>query len=98
MSKRKHREKTDEQQAFERGMRRAAEIAELFADENMRMADDTIRLDPILNREKRALITSPDQFTQAAKVSEDLEYDGFMYASRSHAAKDIAEAIREEIA
>ncbi len=82
---------------YDLGLRRALAIADLYADENMRMADDTIKLDPILNREKRALISSPAQLEAAAKVSSALEADGFMYASRSHAAKDIANAIRAEL-
>lgn len=82
---------------YEAGLQRALRIAEMYADENMRMADDTIALDPILNRDKRALITSPAQLERAEKVSMALGADGLMYSFRSHAAKDIAEAIRKEL-
>lgn len=82
---------------YEQGLRRALAIAEMFADENMRMADDTIQLDPILNSRRRAEITSPEQLAAAAKVSERLELEGFQFASRSHAAKDIVDAIRAEL-
>ena len=79
------------------GLRRAAEIADLYADENMRMADDTVKLDPILNRQRRAEIKNAYQLEAAAAMSQQLEIDGCIYSSRSHAAQDIAEAIRAEI-
>jgi hypothetical protein len=81
---------------FQRGMRRAAQIAELYADENMRMADDTVALDPILNRAKRAQIRNQAMLDPATMVSENLAMDGFAHAERYHAGTDIAGMIRQE--
>lgn len=53
--------------------------------------------DPILNRQRRAEITNVYQLEAAAAMSQQLEIDGCIYSSRSHAAADIAEAIRQEI-
>lgn len=83
---------------FQRGMRRAAQIAELYADENIRMADDTVLLDPILNRAKRAEIRNQAMLAEAMLVSENLARDGFAHAERYHAGTDIAEMIRQEAA
>jgi hypothetical protein len=87
----------DNGKSYRDGLSRAAEIAELYADENMRMADDTVRADPILNRHRRAEIKNAYQLEAAAAMSQQLEIDGIVYSSRSHAAADIAEAIRAEI-
>jgi hypothetical protein len=50
-----------------------------------------------LNRQRRAEITNVYQLEAAAAMSQQLEIDGCIYSSRSHAAADIAEAIRQEI-
>lgn len=78
---------------FQRGMLYAAQIVRLFADENMRMADDTIRLDPILNRRMRVQLKSLAEIEEAGRRSEQLALDGHNYASRAHAASDIADMI-----
>lgn len=77
------------------GLRRAAEIADLYADENMRMAGDTVRADPILNQHRRAEIKNAYQLEAAAAMSQQLGIDGCIYSSRAHAAQDIAAAIRQ---
>jgi hypothetical protein len=82
---------------YREGLQRAAEIAELYADENMRMAGDTVKADPILNAKRRSEITNVYQLEAAHAMSQQLEIDGCIYSSRSHAAADIAEAIRQEI-
>jgi len=79
------------------GLLRAAEIADLYADECMRMADDTITMDPIINRDLRRNIKTESQLEEAWKFSQRLISEGSYYAARSHAAADIAEAIRREI-
>ena len=38
-----------ERRAFNRGVEAAAKIADLWADESIRMADDTVKLDPMIN-------------------------------------------------
>jgi len=80
-----------------RGLKRAAEIASLHADENMRMADDTIKLNPLLNRKKRALIKDYQELARAELLSEKLAIYGCYYEARSHSAKNIADEIRMEI-
>lgn len=82
---------------YAEGLHRAAEIADLYSDENMRMADDTILADPLLNWQRRAEIKNIDQLQDAAAMSRRLEIDGTIYSSRAHAAADIAKAIRAEI-
>ena len=81
---------------FQRGLLRAAEIADLYADENISMAHDTILADPILNERSRRNIRNKAQLDAAAKVSERLTLDGHGHSSRYHAGKDIAEMIRNE--
>ncbi len=82
---------------YRNGMRRAAEIAKMFADENFRMATDTILLDPIINRKKRAQIRTYDDLQKATALAESLEVDGCIYSARAHSAKDIAQSILSEI-
>lgn len=84
---------TDE---FKRGMLRAAELAELYADENMRMTHDTILADPILNEAKRKLIRNPVELADASRVSERLTLESHGYSSRYHAGTDIAAMIRKD--
>lgn len=82
---------------FHRGMLRAAEIAELYADENIRMASDTVACDPILNPKARARIRNQRELDAAMKVAEDLQLDGQDHASKHRAGLDIAELIRSEV-
>lgn len=79
------------------GLRFALSIAELFADENLRMAGDTIFLDPILNRAKRYDLKTLPEIEAASKISEELAINGTIYSARHHAANDIAEMIRKEL-
>lgn len=81
---------------FRRGMLRAAEIADLYADENLRMAGDTIRADPILNPANRANIKNREQLVAAVIIAESLTIDGHGHSSRYHAGTDIAVMIRKE--
>lgn len=81
---------------FERGMLRAAELAELYADENIRMTHDTILLDPILSARGRKEILNGAQLAEAEKVSEQLTMDAHGHSNRYHAGKDIAAMIRRE--
>ncbi len=81
---------------FKRGMLRAAELAALYADENLRMCHDTLLADPILNPKNRANIKNREQLAAAAIVSESLTLDSHGHSNRYHAGKDIAEMIRKE--
>ena len=83
---------------YELGMLRAAEIARLIADENMRMADDTISLDPIISHQRHGPIKTKAQLRRAKQISERLTLEGSYYATRSHAASDVADMIMSEIA
>jgi len=64
----------------------AAKVADAFAEENQRMATDTIMLDPMLNGEP---VTS-----DAVRASKDLMIEGCIHSSMFHAAQNIATAIR----
>ena len=81
---------------FERGMLRAAELAELYADENIRMTHDTVLADPILSAQGRKKIRNLAQLEEAGRISEQLAMDAHGHSSRYHAGKDIAEMIRKE--
>lgn len=79
---------------FQRGMRRAAQIAELYADENMRMAHDTLLADPILMHPKGQPFAG--DVDAAIRKSERLTIEGADHASQYRASKSIAEMIRRE--
>lgn len=81
---------------FQRGMLRAAELALLYADENIRMADDTVALDPILNPRNHHRIRNQAMLDAAMAISENLVERGFAHAERHQAGLDIAELIRGE--
>lgn len=82
---------------FQRGLLRAAEICDLYADENIRMAEDTVSCDPILNPRSRARIRNQAELDVAAKVSEELQLGGADHASKHQAGLDIAELIKMEM-
>jgi hypothetical protein len=63
-----------------------ARAAELYADENIRMAGDTILADPVLNGSDR----SPAGFAR----SERLQIEGAVHAAQHHAGKYLAAVIR----
>ncbi len=65
----------------------AACIADMYAEENFRLAGDTILTDPVLRNH--------DLSAAALAVSERLQTEGHMHASMAHAAQHIAAAIRE---
>lgn len=81
---------------YQRGMRRAAQIAKLYADENMRMAHDSLLCDPILNHPHGQPMESRAQLDIAVKKSERLQIEGTMASSRYHAGEDIAKLIYAE--
>jgi hypothetical protein len=67
----------------------AAKIADEYAEENQRMAGDTLLLDPLLNG---------GQLTDRnVQLSQRSQIDGCIYTSMYHAAKNIAVAIRERL-
>ena len=69
-----------------------AALADEYAEENFRMATDTIMIDPILtaHRKKRPYIRTP----QADELSEKCQIDGAMHSSSAHTAQHVAAAIR----
>lgn len=81
---------------FQRGLQRAAELADLYADENIKMADDTVALDPILNPANHHRLRNQAMFEAAMMVSENLGERGFAHAERHQAGLNIAEMIRRE--
>jgi hypothetical protein len=68
---------------------RCALIADAYADENIRMAGDTVLLDPVLHTPKGHRLTAKD----FAK-SDELVVSGAVHSAMFHAAQNIAAAIR----
>lgn len=64
-----------------------ARLADLFADENFRMATDTILRDPVLRGDRSAA---------AVMISEEEQMAGCIHSSMAHAAQNIAAAIRRK--
>lgn len=87
----------DNEKSYREGLLRAFEIADMFADENMRMMIDTIKADPILNDDNRKRLKSCADVRAAAELSYRLADEGLIHASRANAARDIADAIMELI-
>lgn len=87
----------DNAKTYRDGLQRAFEIADMYADENRRMAQDTIHADPILNRELRSRLKSRAEVEAAALVSDRLTLDSLSHSSRSYAARDIADAILQQM-
>lgn len=76
-----------ERRAFNRGVEEAAKVADLYADENMRMCHDSLLHDPVL---------AGRQVTAAAvHKSKKLAVRGHMHSSMYHAATNIAAAVRD---
>lgn len=63
-----------------------AKIADLYAEENIRLAGDTILHDPVLSGRSRA----PEAFDKSA----ELIIEGNTHSAMFHAAQNIASAIR----
>lgn len=70
----------------------AALIADFYAAENFRLAQDTILLDPVL-RSRGA-----DQSPEALALSEKLRVEGCVHSSMAHSAQYIAAEIRKRVA
>lgn len=85
-----------ERRAYNRGLEAAARAADLFSDENQRMAMDSVHSDPMLNRSMRDQIKTQAQLDDAMLKSESLEVDGCIHSSMSHAGKILAQMIRQE--
>lgn len=87
----------NERESYEQGRRdereACAALADAFADENLRMAQDTIMVDPVLSAYRRgaklATLTEADW-----RKAGDLIEDGCIHSSMFHAAQNIAQAIR----
>ena len=74
-----------ERRAYNRGLEVAARVAELYADENGRMAYDTVMLDPILQRH--------DVSPAALADSRRLEDAGAVHLGKRDAGMDLAKLI-----
>lgn len=69
-----------------------AQVADLFADENMSMATDSIINDPLLKRNRTK---SKEPMTMADwALTDRCKIDGTVHSSMFHAAQNIAQAIR----
>lgn len=68
------------------------EIIKAYADENVRMAQNIIINDPILNNKNRGKMS----IQQARKLSERLRVQGCVYSSKWHAANEILALIGVE--
>lgn len=87
----------NERESYEQGRRdereACAALADAFADDNLRMAQDTIMVDPVLSDHRRgaklATLTEADW-----RKAGDLIKDGCVHSSMFHAAQNIAQAIR----
>ena len=68
-------------------------IADAYADENIRMAGDSVLFDPVLGSKKGDVLTKAD-FVK----SDGMILDGAIHSSMFHAAQNIAAAIRARTA
>jgi len=78
-----------EKRAYNKGLEDAAKEAEFYGDENFRLANDTIKIDPILN-----MRSTPETIDADTRLAEILAVDGHGYASAGHAGHNIATNIR----
>lgn len=85
-----------ERRAFNRGVEAAAKIADLWADESILMADDTVKLDPMINDSLRKQLASVEAVEEACMTSARLADEGAQYAIQHHCSKDIAKMIRQQ--
>ena len=77
------------QAAVAKAVEACAEIADAYADENIRMAGDSVLFDPVLSRKRGDILTRGDLIK-----SEELILDGAIHSAMFHAAQNIAAAIR----
>lgn len=71
-----------------------AEIADLYADENMRMCGDSIMNDPLLAKARHGRLRSEGLTVAEAVRSDKCQMDGLIHSSGHAAAEWIASAIR----
>lgn len=74
------------EQAVAHEREECAKVADAYADENIRMAGDTILIDPVLK--------NGDVSSIAFARSEDLQIQGTIHSAMYHAAVNISAAIR----
>jgi hypothetical protein len=67
-------------------LRQVLELIDMFEDENMRMAADTIHINPALDMRR---VSGP------ADLVDKITAEGHMHVAMMHAARTIGEAIRE---
>lgn len=84
-----------ERRAYNRGIEAAAAIADLWADECLRMSDHTIRADPLLALIKVGRGTGAEIDAAHAR-SQMLISEGSFHCARHHAAKGIAAMTRNQ--
>lgn len=78
-----------ERRAFNRGLETARKLAMLYADENFRMADETVKADPIL-----MLLSTVETFEEDCKRSQDLMIQGHGHCATAHACLHLSEMIQ----
>ncbi len=71
-------------------MEEAARVADAWAEENGRMAQDTIALDPMLHRQRGEMLTT-EEWEKASELADE----GARLSAMAEAARLIAAAIRE---
>jgi hypothetical protein len=80
-----------ERRAFNRGLEKAAKLADLWADENWRMFHHTLLADPILIG-----TATKDTIVEDSEASKKLFLEGHAHAKVGHACTDLAKMIRDE--
>jgi hypothetical protein len=84
-----------ERRAFNKGLEAAAQAAELFADENQRMATDTILSDPILNKSMRKNLHSLAAIEEASRKADLMAIQGSCHAAMAQAGDILKKLIRD---
>lgn len=79
-----------ERRAFNRGLQKAIEIAQIYADELWHMHQHTLLADPVLMRR-----ATRETIVEDAKKSEQLLIQGHGHACAAHAAQNIIKALKE---
>lgn len=75
--------------AYNRGLRDAVDLIRLYGDENIRMCDDTVRLDPLYSIDSSRAYTKAeiDEMTERSDI---LSLHGAGHSAVYHACKALA--------
>jgi|GEM_PF-2614262 len=80
-----------ERRAFNKGLETAAKLVDLWAEENIRMCNETILSDPIINGSATRATLAAD-----IKTSEVLQIQATGHSAVYHAGTKMAKMIREQ--